>query len=215
LVLVPAIVRPPRPLGVSILAVLQVVGGLGDVFIGILLLFLGLPGGGLAADASLLLGILALSLGILSFILAFGLWTGKGWAWTLGVIGATIGLILGVLGILVIGIQPLSLTYLIPIVLYALILAYLNTNGVRAFFGRPVRIPRLRPVMPPAVAPPYPPMAQPEPQYPQTMQPPYYTQPQQGPLAQPTPWGAGICPNCGTPFQPGANFCDRCGTRLR
>lgn len=210
---VPAIVRPPRPLGVVILTVFQIIGGLGDVFIGILLLYLGLPGGGLSADASLLLGILALGLGTLSFVLAFGLWTGRAWAWTLGVVGATIGLVLGVLGIIVWGIRALSVSYLIPIVLYGMILAYLNTNGVRAFFGQPVHIPRFRPVAPPITAPPYPPMAQPP--YPQTIQPPYYPQPQPGTFPQPTPWGAGICPNCGTPFQPGANFCDRCGTRLR
>lgn len=214
--LVPPMVRPVRPLGLVILTVLQIISGIGDVFIGILLLFaylvLGVLGGGLLAAAFLLLGILAFALGVFSFVLAYGLWAGKGWAWSLSVIGATIGLILGVLGLLVSGLTPDSITDLIPIILSALVLVYLNTSSVRAYFGRPTDMILFRPAAPPAVAQPYPPMAQP-PYPPPAIQQPYY--PQQGPVAQPAPWGVSTCLNCATPFQPGANFCDRCGTRLR
>ncbi len=210
-------IRPARPSGVTILTALQILSGIGDILIGTILLLaslvLGILGGGVLASAFLLLGLLAFALGIFSFVLAYGLWTGKGWAWSLSVIGATIGLVLGVLGLVVGGLTLDSLADLIPIILSVLILVYLNTNTVRAFFGRPIRMPLFRPVARPTV-PPYPPMAQPA--YPQPpIQQPYYPQPQPGSVAQPTPWNVGICPNCSTPFQPGANFCDRCGTRLR
>ncbi len=206
-------IRPTRPTGVTILAVLQIINGIGDILLGVLLvLVFGVLGGG--ATALLLLGVLAFGLGIFSVSLAYGLWTGKGWAWSLSVIGATIGLALGVLGLVVGGLTVNSLAFLIPIIFSVLILVYLNTNTVLAFFGRPVRMPLFRPVARPTVPPPYPPMAQPP--YPQPpVQQPYYPQPQPGSVAQPTPWNAGICPNCATPFQPAANFCDRCGTRLR
>lgn len=211
-------IRPTRPTGVTILTVLQILSGIGDILIGTILLFatlvLGVLGGGVLAPAFLLLGLLAFAMGIFSFVLAYGLWTGKGWAWILSIIGAIIGLVLGVLGLFVGGLTLESLADLVPIILSVLILAYLNTNTVRAFFGRPVRMPLFRPVARPMVPAPYPPMAQPP--YPQPpIQQPYYPQPPPGSVAQPTPWNAGICPNCATPFQLGANFCDRCGTRLR
>jgi hypothetical protein len=212
----PLLIRPTRPTGVAILTVLQIISGIGDVLVGIILLFgglvFGILGGGILGSALLLLGTLAFALGVFSFILAFGLWTGKGWAWSLSLIGAMIGLVLGVLGIVVGGLTVVSLAYLVPIILSVLILVYLNTNAVRVFFGRPVRMPMFRPVAPSTVAAPYPPMAQPPYSQPAFQQQ-YYPQPQQGTTAQPAPWM--VCPNCATPYQAGANFCDRCGTRLR
>ncbi len=210
-------IRPTRPTGVAILTVLQIISGIGDVLVGIILLFGALVFGILVVGilgSALLLGMLAFGLGIFSFILAYGLWTGKGWAWSLSVIGATIGLVLGVLGLVVGGLTLDSLADLVPIILSVLILVYLNTNTVRAFFGRPVRIPLFRPAAPRAVAQPYPGVAQP-PYLQPPIQQPYYPLPQPGTVPQPAPWGASICPNCATPFQPVANFCDRCGTRLR
>lgn len=218
LLLIPPMIRPPRPLGIVILAVLQILSGIGDVFIAVLLLFafifLGGVKGGVPADALLFLGILALILGAFSFVLAYGLWTGKGWAWGLSIIGAVIGLALGLLWLVVSGLTPQSLTSLVPIILSAIILIYLNTSGVRAFFGKLGGVPVLVPMPPPVPAQPYPPLPQPPYQQP-TIQQPYYPQPYPTPSAQPSPWGVTVCPNCGTPPQPAAYFCDRCGTRLR
>ncbi|MGA2785758.1 MAG: zinc ribbon domain-containing protein, partial [Candidatus Bathyarchaeia archaeon] len=42
----------------------------------------------------------------------------------------------------------------------------------------------------------------------------YYPPPQTG-FQQPSPYGMGACPNCGSPLQPYVNFCDRCGTHVR
>ncbi|MGD0423976.1 MAG: zinc ribbon domain-containing protein [Candidatus Bathyarchaeia archaeon] len=48
----------------------------------------------------------------------------------------------------------------------------------------------------------------------------YYSQPSfnippQTGFQQPSPYGMGACPNCGSPLQPYVNFCDRCGTHVR
>jgi len=51
--------------------------------------------------ALLLIDLVAIGLGIFSLTLAYGVWTGKRWAWPLSVIGAIIGIILGVLVIAV------------------------------------------------------------------------------------------------------------------
>ncbi len=212
----PFMIRIRRPVGVTILTILQIISGIGDILIGTLLILAyavatALIGGGPLPTAFLLLAIVAFGLGIFSFALAYGLWAGKGWAWGLSVIGAIIGLTLGAISLAVGGLTLESFTSLLPIVLYALILVYLNTGNVRAFFGRTGGIAAVRTVVPASGDQPYMPVTQSP--YPQpAIQQPYYPQ---GPFPQPTPWGASVCPNCGTPNQPGANFCDRCGTRLR
>jgi hypothetical protein len=226
--LVPALARRQRPLGVTILTILQIIGGIGDIILGVLLLLAyavvsALIGGGFLGTALLLLGMVAFGLGIFSFALAYGLWTGKGWAWIFSLIGALIGLMLGVVGRVVGGLTLENLANLIPIVLYALILFYLNTGNVRAFFGRSAGVAIVRPVVPAAGGPPYVPLTQT--QYPQPSVPPPYYPPQQATFPQPavqqpyypqpTPLEIGFCRNCGTPAQPGANFCDCCGARLR
>ena len=67
-----------------------------------------------------------------------------------------------------------------------------------------------QPYLPPHLQPQYrQPFSQPQPA-PQL----HYHPPQTG-FQQPSPYGMGACPNCGSPFQPYVNFCDRCGTHIR
>ena len=209
----PYVIRPRRPVGVLILTVLQIFSGIGDMLLGILLLLAALIGG-LLGTAFLMLSMIAFGLGIFSFILASGLWSGRGWAWGLSVIGAIIGLVLGALGLAFGGLTIESLTNLIPITLSVLVLVYLNTSIVRYFFGRAGGVLVVRPVMPMSGGPPYMPLTQspcPQP----AVQQPYYPQPGQGAFPQASPWAISACPNCGSPVEPGANFCNGCGTRLR
>lgn len=217
---VPYMTRPGRPVGVTILTILQIFSGIGDLIIGALLLILavlaGVLVGGALATALFLLDFVVIGLGIFSFILAYGLWTGKRWAWILSVIGAIFGIVLGVLIValsLVSGNGILeSLASFVPIVLYVLILVYLSTRNVRAFFGRLGGVALMRPPAPMPVGQPYvPPTQSPYPQ--PSVQQPYYPQPEAFP--QPATWGQIACANCGAPNQAGASFCDRCGTRLR
>jgi len=215
--------RPRRPTGVTILTILQVISGIGEILLGALLI-LGyivatvIVGGGFLATALLLLGFVAFGLGILSFALAYGLWTGKGWAWGLSFVGAIIGLIFGVFSLVSSLIGGLTLENIaaivagiVPLILYLLIIVYLNTRNVRAFFGRAGVI-AFGPQMGPAPGgPPYMPQAQPV--YTQPPQQAYYQQ--QGTYPQSTPVGTVACSYCGAPNNPSANFCDNCGNRIR
>jgi hypothetical protein len=217
--------RPPRPTGVTILTVLQIIVGFIDILLGIILLalyafsltFLGM---GFSTGFAFLLIPLALAsfaFGFISFVLAYGLWNGRQWAWTSTMIISIIGLIVGIVG-LIFG----SLANVLPVIFYGLILAYLSTANVRAFFGRPVgprlSAPRGAPIYPPQPPPPYPqagyqPMVYPPTALagpvPQT----YYPQPPQPSFQQ--PGALGSCPSCGSPLAYYASFCDRCGTRVR
>lgn len=209
--------RPGRPAGVTVLTILQIISGLGDIAIGLVLFILavlaGVLIGGPLVTLLFLLDFVIIGLGIFSFALAYGLWKGKRWAWTLSVIGSIIGIILGVSTLVVSFVEGSglagSLANIVPIALYVIILAYLNSGNVRAFFGRTGGFALMRPSVQAPVGQPYvPPTQSPYPQ--PSVQQPYYQQSS----PQPTPWGPIACANCGAPNQPGANFCDRCGTRL-
>jgi uncharacterized membrane protein (DUF2068 family) len=66
---------------------------------------------------------------IVAFILAYGLWNGRGWAWTWTLISSILGLIISIIGIAVgIGI--------IGIAVYATMIYYLTRARVKAFFGK-------------------------------------------------------------------------------
>ena len=211
--------RPRRPIGITILTMLQVVIGIVDILIGLLVILAyvvlaAFVGQTLIATGLLLLALLAFGLGVFSFVLAFGLWTGKGWAWSLSVIGATIGIALGVLEIIVIGFTVESIAYVVPIVLYVFMLIYLNTRTVKAYFGRTGGLMFPRAVVARPMGPPQPsPFAPPTQSYPQAtiQQPPYAPQMPLPPIGV----VPNFCPNCGLAVQPNVNFCDRCGTRLR
>jgi uncharacterized membrane protein (DUF2068 family) len=125
-----------RPTGITILAVLAAIGGIFGVLGGLALIGIGsivatTSGlGGLAA----LLGVVALMYGVLSLVLAYGFWTLKPWAWTLGVGLEVAGIVINVL-------QYLNNTSaiggtIISIAINAVVLWYLYQPSVKAAFGR-------------------------------------------------------------------------------
>ena len=134
-----------RPLGITILAILEAIGGIiciglsiiGIVLVGVLLQMItgfvseampemGIFGGFLEMIA-LVAAIVLLIFGLISLLLAYGLWTGKGWAWTLTFIFSIIGILLGLVSL------PFGI---ITIFIDALILYYLTRSHVKAFFGK-------------------------------------------------------------------------------
>ena len=133
-------IAPSRPTGVSALTVLMIIGGIIDLGVGafslvvasLYLSWLGILAG--VGPTGLLLSLVSFGsfiAGILSFILAYGLWKGRGWAWTWTFIFSILGLIISVIGIAVgIGI--------IGIVIYAVIIYYLTRARVKTFFGKGV-----------------------------------------------------------------------------
>ena len=127
-----------RPIGVTILAILEALIGLVMVFEGSGLAVLGALAGMYTQGLSDLLGALAgilggilIAIGILSLFTAFGVWTGKAWAWTLSLVLAILGLLFGL--IFMIGSLVLEIVW---IIVYAIMIYYLYRPNVRSFFGK-------------------------------------------------------------------------------
>jgi uncharacterized membrane protein (DUF2068 family) len=127
-----------RPLGVSILAVLHVlqalvlfVGGLALLSVRLLRprIFLRMPH--LTGLLSVLGGVLFV-IALLALLLAYGLWFGKGWAWTFSFILAILGIIFSV----VILFLRAGLGSAITLILDLVIIYYLLQPNVKAFFNK-------------------------------------------------------------------------------
>jgi hypothetical protein len=132
-----------RPTGVTIIAILNIISGIIMLIGGVALVAIGsvLPGAleegmsGMPAEMAGAFGVamggIILALAIFSFVVAYGLWSGKGWAWTLTV----------VLSIISIALNAISLAGgnfggVISIIISAVILYYLYRPHVKAYFGK-------------------------------------------------------------------------------
>jgi uncharacterized membrane protein HdeD (DUF308 family) len=108
-----------RPLGVTIIAILLVIAGIISFVSGLILLII-------------LVGIVFLALGIAYFVMAYGLWKGRGWAWTISLILSWIGIIAGIVYI----IQDNLGGGIVNIIINGVIIYYLTRANVKAFFGK-------------------------------------------------------------------------------
>jgi hypothetical protein len=116
--------KPKRPTGVTVLAILEILGGLGGLSIGATLI-------GNASTLWAALGALGLIVGILALVLGVGLLGGKGWAWTLGIAVGVINIITS-LAETAIGLYSSIIGIIFPII----IIYYLMRPHVKAFFGK-------------------------------------------------------------------------------
>jgi uncharacterized membrane protein (DUF2068 family) len=107
-----------RPLGVTIIAVLNVIVGIIAISAGIPALIAGI-------------GIVLIIIGIANLVMAYGLWKGKRWAWTITLILSGIGIISSAVSI-----ASGNPGAIIGIILYAIIIYYLYRPNVKAFFGK-------------------------------------------------------------------------------
>ena len=130
--------RKTRPTGVTILAVLEALGGLVWLLAGAGIMMVGalMPifGAGLAmvfGAIAGLMGLVFLIFGIIAFVLAYGLFTGRGWAWLWSLIFAVIGIILALFEAM----SSLG-SGILPIIIYLVIIYYLTRPHVKAFFGK-------------------------------------------------------------------------------
>jgi Predicted membrane protein (DUF2127) len=129
--------KPSRPTGVAILAVLDLLGGIALILFGGLLAAAGgssmLSSYGYGAYTGIAAGFgLALAVGgLLALLVGWGLWTGRGWAWTLGVVLYGIGLVFSIVGLVTGG-----ASVLVSLVIDAIILWYLFRPHVKAYFGK-------------------------------------------------------------------------------
>lgn len=132
---------PGRPVGITILAILAAIAGLFGLLGSLFVIGLGGFAGALAGGATglaiggafFLSGLVSLATAVLDFAFAYGAWTLRPWAWTLGIVGAIVGIVLGLLSMTSYG----GLGSLVTIAIGLAILYYLDTVEVRAAFGRP------------------------------------------------------------------------------
>jgi hypothetical protein len=107
-----------RPLGVTIIAVLNLI-------VGIIAIAVGIPA------LIVVVGIVLIAIGIASLVMAYGLWKGKSWAWTITLILSGIGIISGIISI-----ARGQYGAVIEIIIHAVIIYYLYRPNVKAFFGK-------------------------------------------------------------------------------
>jgi uncharacterized membrane protein (DUF2068 family) len=121
-----------RPLGVTIIAILTIIGGIGFLASGIA----GVTAAPFLSDMAALsaaIGVALIALGIAYFVMAYGLWKAKGWAWTITVVLSFIGIVLGVASI-----ATGNIGAIFHIIINAIVVYYLYRSHVKVFFGKPV-----------------------------------------------------------------------------
>ena len=129
-----------RPTGITIIAVLMIIGGLILIFTGITPLFLGplisidISNYPISALGLLITigGLVLMGLGIASLIVSWGLLKGKRWARTITLIISIIAIIFAIISLVSSG----ELTHIISIIIYGIIIYYMFTDKVKLFFGR-------------------------------------------------------------------------------
>jgi hypothetical protein len=112
-----------RPLGVSIIAILAVLGAIGSFLIGFIVLLIPILG--------VILGGIFVIIGLAYFAVAYGLWNGLSWAWVLTLAVSALGIIIGLASI-IIG----TVGSLLYIIVNGIIIYYLFRPNVKAFFGK-------------------------------------------------------------------------------
>jgi hypothetical protein len=132
-------VSQQRPTGITIIAVLMIIGGLILLFTGITPLFLG-PLISIDSDSSTSVlgflitmgGLVLVGLGIASIIVSWGLLKGKRWARTITLIISIIAIIFAIVSLVSNG----DLVHIIPVIIYGIIIYYMFTDKVKLFFGK-------------------------------------------------------------------------------
>jgi hypothetical protein len=151
----PAPMAPPpaapvtgRPTGATVISIIETVLGVLLSIVALGALFLGSIAGGLGglsdveggaavggilAGLGFFFGIIAVLLAVLYFAIAYGVWKGRPWAWTVGVVVSIIGLVFAVLGLT----GGITVSTIISLALPIVVLYYLMQPEVKRWLGRP------------------------------------------------------------------------------
>ncbi len=113
-----------RPLGVTIIAILAVIGGIGSVLSGLAII-------AIIPLLGIIFGGLLIIIGLAYFVVAYGLWKGLNWAWNITLIVSVIGIIVG-LGSIVVG----NVGALFHLIVNVIVIYYLYRPNVKAYFGK-------------------------------------------------------------------------------
>ena len=115
-----------RPLGVTIIAALQIIVGIIYIVFAFLFGAIGLMGSSdMDAMGGSFVTVILVGIAIPCFIMSWGLLKGKSWAWTITLILTIIGLIMSIVSLNVIG-----------VIIDVIILYYLFRPHVKAYFGK-------------------------------------------------------------------------------
>lgn len=125
-----------RPTGVTILAALEGLAGIAYLLGAVALMVVGamIPMMELPLFLSALagaFGLVLLVLALVSFLLAYGLFTGRGWAWFWALVFAVVGILVALVEAM--GSMGSAIT---PLVLHLIVIYYLTRPYVKAFFGK-------------------------------------------------------------------------------
>jgi hypothetical protein len=127
-----------RPFGVTVVAVLQILLGILELAGGMVLTFVRFvlpamfPHVRFFATRSVFSGLGLIVFALVDFILAYGLWEGRGWAWVGSLIFAVIGLVFSALSLFI---GP-RVGGVVSLVIDLVILYYLMHPGVQGYFGK-------------------------------------------------------------------------------
>jgi hypothetical protein len=113
-----------RPIGVTIIALLAILGGIAFLASGLATLIL-IPLIGIFIGSGLFI------LGLAYFLMAYGLWKGRSWAWSLTLILSGIGIIVGI-GSIIVG----NIGSIFHIIINAIVIYYLYRPNVKSFFNK-------------------------------------------------------------------------------
>lgn len=118
-----------RPIGISALAILEILGGVLAIIAGLFVAGLANSIPGLSGLGSIL-GIVFIISGLFAFAVGYGFWTGAKWSWWLAIIIYALGTISSLAGI-VVG----SVFSVIGLIIEAILLYYITRPGVKSWFN--------------------------------------------------------------------------------
>jgi len=137
-----------RPTGITILAILALIGGVFGLIGGLGMIAGGALIGGMVGGAegaafggfAFVLGIITLIGAVVYLAFFFGSWTAKPYGWMLGIIAALWSIVTQAITVLLSGDimgNLFNVGTIIGVAIPVVIMYYLMTPGVKAYFGRP------------------------------------------------------------------------------
>src|SRR2546425_11653808 len=207
--------KPSRPLGITFLAIIQILIGVFGLLISLAIiafsaLLSALPTvGALASTVGLVIGGVFLFFSLIWLATGVGFLHGKGWAWTLGMIFTVLS-ILGAAYVSFTGVYQAGYA----LVFWIIMIIYLTRSHVKVFFGKGT-VPSYMPAMNTQPTLRSAPTLQSQTQYAPAAQPvlqytPASPAPVQGPIVA---TATAKCRSCGVPLAPGNSFCTNCGAK--
>jgi uncharacterized membrane protein YidH (DUF202 family) len=154
--------KQSRPRGVTIIAILIIIAGALSLLVGIGLVAIGpfimnvSPNTNLGSQIEpqvlglvfVVFGAILLALGVANLVMAYGLWRGKGWAWTISIIVLFIGIAINIISVSITSVGVFSNTRsnllgdivssIVSIGISAFIAYYLYRPHVKAYFGKTI-----------------------------------------------------------------------------